>query len=110
MKVYKKTNNYFSFFRKNAAGETILTSPKELYFSVKQNFESDEYVFQKKMTSGDIDMNKDGEWIISILPYDTENLAPGKYVCDVKVIDELGLQFIIVAPQVFEVLDVVTDR
>lgn len=108
MKVYKKTNNYFSFIRKNSNGEPITTRPQELFFSVKESFESAEYLFQKKMTTGDITTNGEGEWQISVLPSDTEKLLPGKYVCDVKVIDENGLQFIIVAPLAFEVLDTVT--
>lgn len=110
MKVYRKTNNYFTFVRKDANNDPITARPQELIFSVKESFESEEYIFQKKMTSGDITTNGNGEWQISVLPSDTENLSPGKYVCDVKVFDENGLQFIIVAPQPFEVLDTVTVK
>lgn len=108
MKVFKKTNNYFNFTRKNSDGNPILTTPQELYFSVRESFDSNEYLFQKKMTSGDITAKGDGEWQISILPKDTESVSPGKYICDVKVIDEYGLQFIIVPPQPFEILDTAT--
>ena len=110
MKIYRKTNNYFTFNRIDANGNPIVTTPQELFFSVKESFESEEYIFQKKMTSGDITTRGNGEWQISILPVDTENLTAGKYVCDVKVIDENGLQFIIVPPQPFEVLDTVTIK
>ncbi len=108
MKVYRNTNNYFVFSRISATGNPIVTRPQELFFSVKSSFEDEDYLFQKKMTTGDITTLGNGEWQISIIPRDTENITPGKYVCDVKVIDENGLQFIVVPPQPFEVLETVT--
>ena len=108
MRVYRNTNNYFVFARKNAEGDTITSTPQELIFSVRESFGAEEYLFQKRMTTGDIVKRENGEWQISILPKDTENVTPGSYVCDVKVIDEHGLQFIVVAPSVFDVLDTVT--
>lgn len=110
MKVFKSTNNYFVFTRKDAIGNAITSKPQELIFSVKESFDAEDYIFQKKMTTGDITTQGNGEWQISIIPNDTINIPFGKYVCDVKVVDEYGLQFIIVAPQTFEVLDTVTVK
>lgn len=110
MKVFKSTNNYFVFTRKDANGNVITSTPQELIFSVKESFESENYLFQKKMTTGGITTQGNGEWQISIIPSDTIDIPFGKYVCDVKVVDEYGLQFIIVVPQPFEVLDTVTIK
>lgn len=108
MKVFKNTHIFLNFTRRNNNNEAITTTPREIYFSVKENYEDDKYLIQKTMTNGDIISNGNGEWQIRLLPSDTASLPFGKYYCDVKVIDEYGLNFIVVAPQVFEVLDTVT--
>lgn len=109
MKVYKNTHNNFSFTRRNNKNEVITTTPQEIIFSVKENFDDENYLIQKKMTEGDISMNPTtGEWTIRLIPNDTARLAFGRYYCDVKIINEYGLSSIIVAPQVFEILETVT--
>lgn len=108
MKVFKNTHNFLNFTRKNNNNEPITTTPTEIYFSVKENYDDERYLIQKTMTNGDIVSQGNGEWQIRLLPSDTAKLAFGKYYCDVKVIDEFGLNFIVVAPQVFEILDTVT--
>lgn len=108
MKVYKNTHIYLNFTRRNYKDETITTTPREIYFSVKENYDDENYLIQKRMTEGDIVSRGNGEWQIRLIPRDTEKLPFGKYYCDVKVIDEYGLNFIVVAPQVFEILETVT--
>ena len=108
MKIFKNTHNFLNFTRVNNNNETITSTPKEIYFSVKENYDDENYLIQKTMTNGDIVTTGNGEWQIRLLSKDTASLPFGKYYCDVKVVDEYGLNFIIVAPQVFEVLETVT--
>ena len=109
MKVYKNTHNNFSFTRRNNKNEIITTTPQEIIFSVKENFDDENYLIQKTMTKGEISMNPTtGVWVIRLVPNDTAKLGFGNYYCDVKIINEYGLSSIIVAPQTFEILKTVT--
>ena len=108
MKTFKRTHDFVTFERKNRNGEPITTTPREIIFSVKTTVEDATPLIQKTMTNGDITYVGDGVWQIQLIPKDTENMAFGKYVCDVKVIDEYGLEFIVVPAQEFVLLETVT--
>lgn len=108
--VFRNTHDFFEFNRTDALGKPIETTPQELYFTVKAKTSDEVVVFQKRLTAGDFVYMGDGVWRVTILPQDTANLAFGTYKCDVKVIDELGFNFIIVAPTDFKVAEVVTTQ
>lgn len=108
MKTFKNTHDFAEFPRKNNKGEPITTTPKELIFTVKVSVDDETPLIEKRMTNGDITYVGDGVWQITLIPNDTINLAFGKYICDVKVIDEYGLEFIVVPAQDFIILDTVT--
>ena len=108
--VFKNTHAFFEFQRKHKDGTPIETTPEELYFTVKAKTSDEVVIFQKKLSAGDFYHMGNGVWRVTILPQDTVNLAFGTYKADVKVIDESGLNFIIVAPTDFKVAEVVTTQ
>lgn len=108
--VFKNTHEFFEFQRRHADGTPIETTPRELFFSVKAKTSDEVVLFQKKLTAGEFIYMGNGVWRVTILPQDTANLAFGTYKADVKVIDESGLSFIIVAPTDFKVAEVVTTQ
>jgi predicted nucleotidyltransferase len=56
----------------------------EIYFTIKNNYKEEEFVLQKKLTTGEI-IFKDGTVTISITQDDTSNLEFRKYDYDVAV-------------------------
>lgn len=108
MKTFKKTHDFATFERRQANGDAITTTPRELIFSVKSTVDDETPLIQKTMSNGDIIHLGNGVWQVQLIPKDTEKMAFGRYVCDVKVIDEYGLEFIIVPAQEFKLLDTVT--
>lgn len=108
--VYKNTHKFLEFQRKSAGGTPIETTPTELYFSVKARATDEVVLIQKTLTAGDFVYMGNGVWRVSIIPQDTSDLAFGTYKADVKVIDESGLNFIIVPPTDFKVAEVVTTQ
>ena len=71
------------FQRKDADGEVITTMPSEMYFTVKESWDSEQFIFQK--TLSDMTMDIDGTWHIELHPDDTEELPYGTYVFDIEV-------------------------
>ena len=108
MRTFKNTHDFAEFPRKNEKGEPITTTPREIIFSVKASVDDTAPLIEKRMTRGDITSLGDGVWQIGLVPKDTAELSFGKYICDVKVIDEYGLELIVVPAQDFVILDTVT--
>jgi hypothetical protein len=108
--VFKNTHKFLEFQRKSISGAPIETKPQELFFTVKTKTTDEKPLIQKTLTSGDFYYMGNGVWRITILPQDTATLPFGIYKADVKVIDESGLNFIIVPPVDFKVADVVTTQ
>ena len=71
-----------------------------LYFSVKKNINSQEYLFQKEIAGGNT---------FKILPEDTKRLRFGIYIYDVQLNASNGDIFTIIEPSNFEVKTEVTD-
>jgi hypothetical protein len=107
LSIYQGNDKVFKFFRTNANGDIITTTPQNIWFSVKTKYEDFSILFQKSIGFG-ITQNEDGSWNIKIEPHDTAEMKPGKYVCDVKIQDEAGNLFTIVKPQEFLIREVVT--
>ena len=108
--VYRNTHKFLEFQRLDSNGKPIETTPQEIYFTVKAKTTDEVVLFQKKLTAGDFIYMGDGVWRVTILPQDTALLAFGTYKADVKIINETGLNFIVVAPTDFKVAEVVTTQ
>lgn len=57
----------------------------EIYFTVKNNYFTKEFLFQKKLSDGTIQPDEGGYQLV-IRPEDTDNLKIGKYVFDIEII------------------------
>lgn len=108
LSIYQGNDKAFSFTRTDIQGNLITTVPQGIWFTVKANYENKSFVIQKTLGNG-IEQNSDGSWNVLINAEDTANLKTGKYVCDVKIIDEYGKQLTIVKPQDFIIADVATQ-
>lgn len=109
LSIYQGNDKIFTFARKDINGDVITTVPQKIWFTVKKNYDSIGYLFQKTMGYG-IEQNADGSWNIRVDAADTANIKPGKYVCDVKIRDEEGREVTVVKPQNFIIADVATTR
>lgn len=74
------------FLRKNKKGEIITTKPDKLYFTVKTNYYSKNYLFQKVLGKDIIYSEQDNYYRFTINPDDTNNLSYGFYVYDIEVV------------------------
>lgn len=64
----------------------ILTSSDELFFTVKNNFNTTQIKLQKKYSTGDITREEDGSYKLVINAEDTDNWNYGNYVWDIEVV------------------------
>ena len=46
------------------------------------------FLFQKKLTTGEIEKNENGSYQFDISPEDTDSLRVGKYVFDIEIIGD----------------------
>ena len=105
--IYQGNDKTFVFTRRDVENNVITSIPKERYFSVKEDYDSNNVLINKRKGRG-IEQNEDGSWSIKINAIDTSSLNPGKYVCDVKIINEIGDMYHVVRPQEFVIAEVVT--
>ena len=59
----------------------------EIYFTVKSGFSSQGFVFQKRMSRGEIVDVGDGKYEFTIMPADTDSLSIGHYVFDIELVN-----------------------
>lgn len=85
IEIRRGDTQYFKFKRKNDSGDTIMTVPQNIYFSVKLDYDSGYPIIQK--TIDDMTMDVDGTYHFKILPKDTNKLKYGIYVYDLQVND-----------------------
>jgi hypothetical protein len=77
---------YFSV-RNNDEEQTMYEGAfDEIYFTVKTAFNKNEYLFQKRLSTGEIELTEDGDYQFVIEPDDTDGLKFGKYVFDIELI------------------------
>jgi hypothetical protein len=68
-------------------GNTLtLTSPDELFFTVKNDFNTTTKKLQKKYSTGDITREEDGSYKLIIEPEDTDDWKYGSYVFDICLV------------------------
>lgn len=95
------------FQRLDTDGNVITGVPTEMYFSLKQNYDNDDYVFQKSLNDG---IAQEGNsWVVTIDPADTASLTPGTYYFDIKVVTTTMARYV-VKPQPCELLSNVTEE
>ena len=71
----------FQRFNKNTK-KVITIKPDTLYMTVKKNYDTKDYLFQKKKE--DFVIDDDGTYHFEIQPHETDNLKYGKYVYDIQ--------------------------
>lgn len=62
-----------------------LTENDELYFTLKQNANSEEVLLQKTLKNNGINLKEDNFYYITLKPEDTSNLGYGTYTYDIEV-------------------------
>lgn len=67
------------------SGSETVTDFDEIYLTAKTSFTNPAYLFQKRLTTGDITI-VDGGFQFTIKPEDTNRLKYGKYVFDIEVV------------------------
>lgn len=84
-RIVRGDSRGFKFRRRNRSTHNpILDTPEALYFTIKTNFKTEAYLFQKKLDN--MYMSEDGYWHFLLNPEDTEDLDYGKYCWDIEVI------------------------
>lgn len=80
---------YFTVYNNsNGNGEKTVYDEgfDEIYFTVKTGYNKAEYLFQKRLSTGDIELMEDGVYQFVIEPEDTDNLKFGAYVFDIELV------------------------
>lgn len=77
-----------SFFIKDKQGNIVDIELEEIYFTVKVSYGSRGFLFQKRLTEGEIEKNENGSYQFEISPEDTDSLRVGKYVFDIEIIGD----------------------
>lgn len=109
LSIYQGNDKVFKFTRLDTEKNSIITEPKQIWFTIKKSYENLGFVIQKSLNQG-ISQNDDGSWSIYIDAEDTATLEPGKYVCDVKIVNEFGAEYHIIKPQDFVIMPVATQN
>jgi len=76
-----------SFTINDANGTPSDISFDEIYFTVKRSFTDKRFLFQKKLSTGEIEQTNTGEYSLIIEPEDTNNLYFGEYAFDIEVVN-----------------------
>lgn len=97
LSIIRGESKTWKFQRRTVDGEVITETPTAMYFSVKRNYDDASNVLQKSLSDGFTYNN--GWWSLFIPASDTENLQPGMYVCDLKVLSATYGETYIVEPQ-----------
>lgn len=73
-----------TFSLKDANGADLEIAPDEIYFTVKTSYKTKDYVFQKRLSKGEITFEK-GMCSLILLHKDTASLNYGSYVYDIQI-------------------------
>ena len=87
MQITRGNTKYLKFQRHYCDDEVITELPQNIYFSIKYDYNQDEFLIQKTLNNGIEYDTKDNYYYITINPDDTEDLPYGKYYFDIKVVD-----------------------
>lgn len=84
MKIVRGDTAQFKFQRLDSNNEPILIEADAIYFTVKKNYFTEDYVIQKKLS--DMTFDEQGYYHFKIEPEDTNDLLYKDYVYDIEVI------------------------
>ena len=70
------------------SGEQLRTDFTEIYFTVKNTTRANNFIFQKKLTDGDITLGEDNYYHLTIAAEDTDELDYASYKFDIEVVGE----------------------
>lgn len=71
---------------KDPTGEPTEIQFDEIYFTVKKDYNSTEYLFQKRLSDGTIEPDINGGYNLVINAEDTDRLKYGGYVFDIELV------------------------
>lgn len=78
----------YSFkFQRKRNGQVIEDLPKQIYFSVKDNYYTKKLIFQKKLNEGIVKQD-DNYYVCTINPDDTDGLDYVEYNYDIEVVTD----------------------
>lgn len=78
----------FKFKIKNKDTTDFNQDVDEIYITFKRNRNEKDFLFQKRLSIGDITKDEEGYYHFSILPEDTDKLSYAKYVFDIEICNE----------------------
>lgn len=78
---------HVSFSIRDVSSQLSSIDFEEIYFTVKQAFSKTESIFQKRLSTGQIEKVEDGVYQFIIQPEDTDHLKVAKYACDIEIVD-----------------------
>ena len=76
--------------------QIVETDFDDIYFTVKKHFLDPNFLFQKRLSNGDIIKLDNSDYQFTIEPNDTDNLKFDTYDCDIEIVslaDELKQTF-----------------
>ena len=60
----------------------------EIYFTVKKTFNDKNFIFQKKLSAGQIELIDNATYQFTIESGDTDNMSFGRYVFDIELVGD----------------------
>lgn len=85
MKFFRGDTYKFKFQRTSLDGEIIKNKADEVWFTVKENYNTSTKIIQKTLSSGEITFDSNNYYCVTILPSDTSNLDYKNYVWDIQI-------------------------
>lgn len=76
------------FKRANQKKEIITKKPEKMFFTVKESYYSENFLFQKRLNETIIYDEINNQYSFTIYPEDTDNLDYGTYVFDIEIIND----------------------
>jgi len=73
-------------FKVNGGQDSIVFD--NIYFTVKKSHKEKDFLFQKTLASGTIELMDDGTYQFTIEPEDTNTMDYGQYVFDIEILSE----------------------
>ncbi len=87
MKQIRGDTRKYYFQRIDAQGNVIAARPDSLYFTVKKNYSTEDFIIQKTLEDMTFD-DTDSSWHFTIEPSDTDGQKYGTYVFDIQVLQD----------------------
>ena len=90
MKIIRGDTKRYQFKRTDADGKVVTERPYGLYFTVKNTWTDEDFIFQKTISDMEFDDDPESEtygyWAFVIRPEDTNQIGYGRHVCDIQVV------------------------